>query len=120
MYDAPRLCPPTHKAVGSTVRCPRCASSSRLTLGLEQNLVKMVKRCTNRQISLDVLEEIRHALTVGGFVVFVPFRTQIRGVLDEGHRHAFRCQVVDPILVGFNVGVAKSVQENGQRHDAHR
>ena len=50
----------------------------------------MVESYTNRQVSLNMLHEIRHTLSVGGFVVLVPFWAQIRRVLDEQLRHSWR------------------------------
>ena len=100
MYDAPRLCPPTHKAVGSTVRCPRCFELG-LTL-LEENLVKMVKRCTNRQSRWTCWRKSDMPSRSVASWSSCPSGA-IRRVLDEGHGHSFGRKVVDPILVGFNI-----------------
>ena len=74
----------------------------------------MVKSRPYGKVSVGVLEVVRHAVGVRGCVVFEPLGSQVGGVLDERYRHAFRCQVGDPALIGIDVRITETVQENGQ------
>ena len=81
---------------------------------IQEHVADMVHACPNRKVAVGVLEVIRHACFVRCFVFLVSVRPNVRGVLDEGHRHPFGSQMRDPALVGIDVRVAEPVQKDGQ------
>ena len=81
---------------------------------IQEHVADMVHACSNGEVAVGVLEVIRHACFVRCFVFLVSVRPNVRGVLDEGHRHSLGSQMRDPALIGIDVRVAEAVQEDGQ------
>ena len=74
----------------------------------------MVKSSVDSQVSVGMLEVIGHAFIVGGLVLFMPCWSEVGGILDERHSDSFRSKVSYPALVGIDIWVAKSMEEDRQ------
>ena len=57
---------------------------------------------------------IRGTIDDGWLKILSSVRSNIGRILDVGHGHAFRREVIDPISVGFNGRIVECMEENRQ------